>query len=204
METGPVWASVTLGQTGKKHSWFRPKTGRGRWSHSAYSHPPPLSWPQRCGQNSSVKQQVSFGELSAVTYRRNLGPSAHLQRPEAPLSFTSSFSSFFFAPHPRFFCFCLSVFCDQIITKPWKDAESQTATIHASSSPLQQPIERGRKAARTVARLRKFVCSDSGSCRRPIPPLESTTQVKEEVRLPLCCFIIKAWFLSMCSFWTAD
>lgn len=94
----------------KKYSWFRPKTGPGSCSHSAYVPPPPLSWPQLCGQNSSEKQQVFFWELSAVTYRRNLGPTAHLQRQRLLLLLLShSRRLFLFSPHTQNFV-CLFVF----------------------------------------------------------------------------------------------
>lgn len=90
---------------GGKYSWFRPKTGPGSCSHSAYLPPPPLSWPQLCGQNSSGKQRVFFGELSAVTYRRNLGPTAHLQRQRLLLFHSRRLSLLFSTPHPRSFVF---------------------------------------------------------------------------------------------------
>lgn len=89
---------------GGKYSWFRPKTGPGSCSHSAYFPPPPLSWPQPCGQNSSGKQQVFLGVICCYLPPQSRPDRTSPAAEAAPLSFTSSFSSFFHST-PQIFCF---------------------------------------------------------------------------------------------------
>lgn len=199
------------GPNGKKYSCFRPKTGPGSCSHSAYLSPPPLSWPQLCGQNSRGKQQVFFGELSAVTYRRNLGPSAHLQRQRLLLSHSRRLSFLFVALQPRIFV-CLffggGFFAIKSSLNPRKALRTRrqqsTLPLLPSGSPWKEVgRQRGpwQDYASLSAPIQAAAADPSPLCS---PPLKLLDRTSEKCILPLCRFIIKALFFLMCSFWTAD
>lgn len=94
--------------------------------------PPPLSRPPR-NRIPVEKQRVFFGERSAVTYRRNLGPTAHLQRQRLLLSHSRRLSLLFVAPHPRFF---FSLVCFISAMKSSLDPEKALRTRQGSTLPL--------------------------------------------------------------------